>query len=278
MTALLALFALASAADVGSVGAIPPEVLRAAEQSRALPLAERMAAVSEPLLHVPYVSDPLGEGRAPDPDPLARYDAFDCLTFLEEVMALSLSHSPEHAAAIRLDLRYGEHPPEYRYRHHFMELQWIPSAIQRGWVTPISRDFGPVQVYEREVNSATWAAWSSRARFALDDSELPSGTMRLEYLSLKDALAVVDQIPPGTIVMTVREDRSWSPIWISHVGFVVPGDAPTIRHATNTRSTMDTRDQGLAWYLRHLMTYKNWKAVGVALYRPIEAGPLRVLP
>ena len=276
--AALLLPGIALASDVADIGRMPENVRRVAFEARSLPIAERIDAVSAVLLQVPYVSDPLGEGVAPDPDPLVRYDAFDCLTYVEEVLALSMSPDPLHAAEVRLGLRYGENPAEYRYRHHFMELQWIPSALERGWLRQTTQDYGPLQVYERTVDDTTWSTWRSRSRFQMTDEELPHGTMRLEYLSLEDALLAAPDIRPGSVVMTVREDRSWSPIWISHVGFIVPGESPTIRHATNMRSAMETRDQGLEWYIRHLMTYKNWKAVGLAIYEPQDPGPRRLSP
>ncbi len=258
---------------VPPLGHTPVELVEVADSVRNEPIEVRIAAVSEALLQVPYVSDPLGEGQLPDADPLARYDAFDCLTYVEEILALSMAADPAHAAEVRLGLRYGGNTPTYANRHHFMELQWIPQALANGWLRETTATYGRVQVYERQVNAATWAAWSRRSLFELTDEELPTGTMRLEYLSLEDALLVVDQIRPGSVVMTVREDRSWVPIWISHVGFVVPGDEPTIRHATNMRTAMQVRDHGLEWYIRHLMTYKNWKAVGLAIYEPNEIGP-----
>lgn len=255
------------------VGAAPSAVLEVALAARELDLSGRIEAISGALLHVPYVSDPLGEGVLPDADPLVRYDAFDCLTYAEEVLALALAPDPSHAARVRLDLRYGGDAPTYANRHHFMELQWLPSAVARGWLRETTAEYGPVVVFEREVTPATWAAWGGRRRFAMPDEALPVGPMRLEYLTLETALEAVDRIRPGSVIMTVREDRPWVPIWISHVGFAVSGPEPTIRHATNMRSAMETRDHGLAWYLRHLMTYKNWKAVGIAIYEPIDPAP-----
>lgn len=272
--ALLAM-AAAPADDIAEMGRMPDAVRDAAVGAIALPLPERIDAVSRSMLNVPYVNDPLGEGTGPDPDPLVRYDAFDCLTYVEEVLALSLSPDPTHAADVRLSLRYGEHPAEYRYRHHFMEMQWIPAAIDNGWLRETTAEYGPVQTYERTIDGATWDAWRSRSSFQLQDDELPSGVMRLDYLSLDDALAAVDRIRPGSIIMTVREDRSWSPIWISHVSLVVPGEHATLRHASRSRSVMETRDQGFAWYLGTLKAYKNWKAVGIAIYEPIDVGPRR---
>src|SRR5262245_55177664 len=107
-----------------SIGApIPAEVLAVATAVRNRPLPERMGAVSSALLGRPYVSDPMGEGVLPDADPFARYDAFDCLTFAEEVLALTLAPDPVHAAEVRASLRYGDEPRDYVHRRHFMELQ-----------------------------------------------------------------------------------------------------------------------------------------------------------
>ncbi len=262
--------------NVPAIGQMPQAILDVAVGAMHEPLVVRVDVVSAAMLDRPYVNDPLGEGVEPDTDPLVRYDAFDCLTYVEEVLALSLAPDPRHAADVRLSLRYGDNPPEYRYRHHFMELQWIPSAVEKGWLRETTHEYGAVHTYTRDVTPATWSAWRSRSSFSLTDDELPYGTMVLNYLSLEDALAAVEEIRPGSVVMTVREDRSYNPIWISHVSLVVPGERPTIRHASRMRSVMETRDQGLAWYIEQLMTYKNWKAVGIAIYEPVENGPRRI--
>lgn len=261
-----------TAADIGI---LPPDVARVAVDVRDQPLPERIAAVSATLVGVPYISDPLGEGQSPDPDPLVRYDAFDCLTYVEEVLALSLAADPVHAADVRLGLRYGGAAPRYENRHHFMELQWIPAALANGWLRETTHEYGTTDSYHREVTDETWAAWRSRGRFALTDEQLPYGTMHLDYLPLEVALEAAPRIRPGSVVMTVREDRPWMPIWISHVGFVVPGERPTVRHATNMQSAMQVKDHGLEWYIEHLMTYENWKAVGIAVFEPVEVGPRR---
>lgn len=259
------------------VTAIPPEVLQAVEASRHLPLPERMAAVSAPLLGRPYVLDPLGEGRPPDPDPLVRYDAFDCLTFVEEVLALALAGDPLHAAEVRHALRYGDAEPSYVARRHFMELQWIAGNIADGWLVDTTREYGETLRLEREVTAATWAGWSRRGRFAHADHELPVGTMRLDVLPLHVAREVAHTFRPGSLILTVREDRPWVPLWVTHIGFVLPGDPPRVRHATPMRGG-GTVDQGLHWYLGHIEGYAGWKVLGVAVLEPVEQGPRRVVP
>ncbi|MCB9674995.1 MAG: DUF1460 domain-containing protein [Alphaproteobacteria bacterium] len=268
MFGILALYAWAGPGE----STLPEAVREAAVDSRNLPLAERIDRVSESMLGHPYVNDPLGEGRGVDRDPPVRYDAYDCLTFVEEVLALSLGGDPDHAAEVRLALRYDEGEIDYARRNHFMELQWIPHAIARGWVRDTTADYGTPTRMERVVDEATWNAWRSRGKFALTDEELPKGQMQLDVLSLDDAIAAAGRVRPGTLLLTVRADRSWNPIWISHLGIVVPGDTPTVRHATKMGEG-STRDHGLVWYLEHLKTYDKWPAVGVAMLEPVEYGP-----
>ena len=91
--------------------------------------------------------------------------------------------------------------------------------------------------------------------------------------TVEEAKKVVNQIRPGSILLTVREDRPWVPIWVTHVGIViVTEDGPKVRHATKMGSG-GTRDHDLNWYLDHIATYSNWKTLGVSILEPIEPGP-----
>ena len=79
---------------------VPWTSLDSAQQAEVLaglvgrPLPERVVGVSARFLGVPYVVSPLGEGHGQDPDPLFRADAVDCLTFVEQSLALAYSRRP----------------------------------------------------------------------------------------------------------------------------------------------------------------------------------------
>lgn len=266
-----------TAALTNSLGTIPTDMVQLARSVADRPLAERMAVISAAMLGKPYVSDPLGEGVGTDPDPIARYDAFDCLTFAEEVLALALAPDPVHAARIRADLRYGVgQPVDYVHRRHFMELQWIPGVVRDGWMRVSSADYGPVTVLEKEVTPETWTNWRSRKQFAHTDEELPLGTMHLEVLDLDTARQAASKIRPGSVILTVRQDRAGVPLWVTHVSLLVENDEgeAVMRHATKMGAG-GTRDHSLTWYLDHLETYKRWKVQGIAVMEPIEHAPRR---
>ena len=255
------------------LGQTPADILERARSVSHLPLAERMDTVSQSLLGRPYLSDPLGEGAGIDADPFARYDVFDCLTYVEEVLALSLAGDPSHAAGIRTRLRYGDATPTYTSRRHFMELQWIPANIEDGWMRDATADYGETVDLTREWTLAGWQEWGRRNLFHHTDDELPVGKMSLRVLPLETALQVADQIRPGSILLTVREDRPWVPLWVTHVGLVFHDEGkPVVRHATKMGQGL-VRDHSLIWYLEHIGTYSNWKTLGVAILEPIPMGP-----
>jgi hypothetical protein len=268
---LVALIRSASSAPPPPEALVPPEVVAAATRTTGQPIADRMAAVSAALLGRPYVHDPLGEGVPPDADPYFRYDVFDCLTFVEEVLSFSIAPEPSGAAVVRDALRYGDAPRDYRHRRHFMELQWIPGVVGDGWLRDTTSTYGRTVALDKEVTAATWAGWASRKRFALADADLPVGPMHLDVLPLEEARKVQGSIRPGSLILTVHTDRPAVPAWVFHVSLLVPGPsgAPVLRHATKIGDG-GTRDHGFAWYLDHIGTYEKWEVLGIAVLEPIE--------
>lgn len=261
------------------VGAAPDELRAVAAAVRGRPLPERMSAVSAVLLGRPYVNDPMGEGAGHDPDPLARYDQFDCLTFAEEVLSFALAADPVDAARVRDALRYGAGPLDYAHRRHFMELQWIPGNVADGWLVATTAEYGAVTTLHKTVTAETWRGWGPRKGFALTDAELPSGEMTLDVLPLDEALRVADTVRPGSLVLTVRTDRAGVPLWTTHVSLLVEDEQGkvVIRHATKIGNG-GTRDHDFRWYLEHLKTYR-WPVLGVAILEPVDQGPrLSALP
>ena len=260
------------------VTTMPPEVKQAVEDTAQAPLAARMETISRAMVGQPYVLDPLGEGEVPDADPMVRYDAFDCLTFVEEVVALSMGETSAETDQIRQTLRYGSRSPKYIHRHHLMALQWLPSAQRNGWLVDRTAALGETHSMDRDITLETWAAWSQRAQFHHRDEELPLGHARLTVLPVERAREVMHQIPHGSLLLTVREDRSYRPVWVSHVGLVFHIDGTTyVRHATKLGEDQ-VKDHDLGWYLEHLKSYTHLPVAGVAVWEFVDADTPEKLP
>jgi hypothetical protein len=257
-------------------GGMPEALIRAAQDAANQPLAERMAAVSLPLMGRPYVIDGHGEGAGHDLDPPARYDAFDCVTFLEEVLALTLAPDPISTPGVRQALRYKDGVARFANRNHFWLQQWIPNNIEAGFLRDITADLGETHVITKRVTPAIWQGWWGTQGFALRPDEFPSGRYSLSVLSLDAAAGAVDKIPPGAIIVTVRRPKPWKPIVVSHVGFVLPprNGKAMMRHATKMAGG-GVKDHSLAWYIDHIRWYDKRPVEGITVLMPLEQGPRR---
>ena len=79
--------------ESGDISTVPVEVQEAQAASWSEPLGVRMKLITESLLGKPYLLNGIGEMQVPDPDPLVRYDAFDCLTFVEEAISFARNNA-----------------------------------------------------------------------------------------------------------------------------------------------------------------------------------------
>lgn len=256
-------------------GVVPPELIAIAREVRNEPLGERMRAVSEPLKGRPYLEGGTGEGVAPDDDPPVRYDAFDCLTLVEEVLALTLGPDPSSAPDIRNALRYADGEQTYSARNHFMLQEWVPHNLENGLLVDITAEVGETHLVQKEVGASTWRHWKRRSLFALADDRLPHGTFQLQVLSLGAAAEALDRIPDGALLLTVRQNRPSVPIVVTHLGFKIPStpEIPLMRHATKMGEEPRVRDDRLRWYVEHLRWYANWPVEGITVLMPQELGP-----
>jgi D-alanyl-D-alanine carboxypeptidase/D-alanyl-D-alanine-endopeptidase (penicillin-binding protein 4) len=88
---------------------------------------DRLKFYSHALLERPYFLGPTGEGRFGriEPAPLLDLDRFDCVTYIESAMALSLSAQPRDMLPRILGLRYGSDTVDYPTRNHYFVEDWL---------------------------------------------------------------------------------------------------------------------------------------------------------
>jgi len=256
----------------------PADLVERVRQHADLPLPQRMRAISDPWVGTTnYLLGALGEAGGIDQDPVTRYDAFDCLTFVEEVMALALSPDPARAHEVRMGIRYRNGDPwTYENRRHFMLAEWIPGSIDEGWTADITATLPGAEPRTKTVTAETWAGWRQRPSFPLTDERLPVGTLSFHVLPLDAAEHALDQIPDGALVFTVRALWDHLPIAVTHVGIKVPAERPTLRHASRLGTRKGVKDTSLAWYTEHQRSYEHWPVEGYIVLMPLEQGPRRI--
>lgn len=123
--------------------------------------AERVDSASRSFLGAPYEDAPLGEGgRDPyDHGPLYRFDAFDCTTYVETVLALAASRQASEFLTKLNRIRYQGAKPRFVARNHFPCIDWIPHNERLGVVRDITTEVGAQWGTERTnatVNKRGW--------------------------------------------------------------------------------------------------------------------------
>ncbi len=234
-----------------------------------LPFLDRVVAASGRFLGTPYVESPLGEGEGPDPDPKERYDAVDCLTFVEESLALSAARKAEEIPGLLSEIRYGSEPT-YEDRNHLMEAEWIPNNAKKGFVRDVTARYAGADVEwtQKVVTKKTWTSASSRA-LGLPEARQLTGTFRFPILPLAKVMAHARGFPSGTILLVVREDLALKATRITHLGFVVQKRHRTyLRHAARNGYAR-VIDEDLETFLGRNSRYAKWRVSGVALLEPL---------
>ena len=232
----------------------------------ARPLSDRLESVSAKFLGTAYVASPLGEGKGKDPDPLVRYDAVDCLTFVEEAIALSLATSPEGVVPLLTRIRYESESPDYETRNHVMEAQWLPSNLKKGFLKDITRMVGGEQTVrvKKSLDDVAWSS-SSGASLGLSKEGQRHGDFEWDLIPATAAQERLKAAASGTLVVVVRADRPKMVTRISHVGFLIHKTSGLfLRHAS--RSFGKVVDEPLANYLGRNLAYAKWTVEGVSLF------------
>jgi hypothetical protein len=232
-------------------------------------LAERLIEVTEPFVGAPYALSALGEGpgATPDPDPLIRYDAFDCTTFVETAMALTLAQDLEEAKRLLEVLRYREARIDYLHRRHFPEAEWIPELVRLGFLEDVTRKVGgsEVVVESKLLNAEVWRRNKNDKVPTLPPERIPSGTFSLDVWPLAKARAGQEKIPVGAVLHVVRVDFKTVPVRVSHQGLVIEkGGKRYLRHAAD-RMYHAVVDEPLDRFFHRMEQYGKWPVAGVHL-------------
>ena len=221
---------------------------------------QRLERISRTYLSVPYKLDCLGEGKAPDADPLFTRKYADCQTLVEQVLVEAVQpYVGGRDAAIRL-IRYRGGEVSLANRYHYC----VPDWLEHPW---------PARDVTGEVGSGhTRSTTRTIDRAALlhgrglsgPEAELPVETVRTAYIPRADAPAVLKRIPDGSIIVFVLNRND---IVAGHLGFVfVKHGVPVLRQASQTQHKVI--DEPLLAYLERAPK----RFIGIQVLQPDVAG------
>lgn len=168
-----------------------------------------------------YVNNPLGEGRAPDSDPLIRDDAFDCTTFVETVLA--------HGDVDTLNkIRYKNGEIDFINRNHFIETDWLPN--NSNIVKNVSAQYGQTALRHVVINRAAWLR-----RMHNIDSDTAVVATDIEYIPYDNITTLKTDRPMIVLFIvgnTGKSDIIGTDLAVVHMGFLMPNGM--LRHASST--------------------------------------------
>ena len=149
-------------------------------------LAEKVERLSRPFVGTSYAFSPLGEGSGIDPDPRLRWDQVDCLTFVETSIALTEAPTFDQLLPVLDDIRYATVPPAFNRRNHFVESQWVPNNVTKGYIRSIARDIAgdATLTVTKAFGPELWRKDRHPDGLQLEPQDIPSGTFSLDVVPL----------------------------------------------------------------------------------------------
>jgi hypothetical protein len=168
-------------------------------------------------LNVKYQINPLGEEKFPDTDPLIRFDAFDCTTFVETVLA---NGDKEKLTKIR----YKDGKVDFINRNHFMETDWIPNNKFEN----VSHLYGKTNIRHIVIDKKSWVKHVYNTDINFDKQSAD-----IEYIPYENLSKIDIQTP--LIVLFIHDgdgfyNKIGTDLAIIHMGFLLPGNI--LRHAS----------------------------------------------
>ena len=181
-------------------------------------LDRRLERLSGHLVDRPYLVNPLCGSPTQQEKLVSRVDGFDCVTFIESVVALAGSSTPEEFEPRLTALRYHLGRVQWLERNHYMSL-WLDRNVESGAVAPV--------LPER------WETESS-VRNLCCLAGFPGVERHLAYLPLDRIEELFEAARSGDVVCFVS---TRSDLDTYHVGLLVVRPAPVpplIRHASRS--------------------------------------------
>jgi cell wall-associated NlpC family hydrolase len=179
-------------------------------------LGERIDRLSARLLGRPYRIKPLGGGPGVPEVLRASLAGFDCVTFVETVLALAQARDAADFTRVLRRLRYKGGRPAWSARNHYM-TGWAKENAARGLVRDLTR--GPGTVRKERVLSVV--------------PGLPPERVRFRCFPKKRLLRLTGRMATGDIVLFASTRRDLD---VFHAGLLVKRDGEVrLRHATRSQ-------------------------------------------
>jgi cell wall-associated NlpC family hydrolase len=204
--------------------------------------AGRIDVISRHFLGRPYKPNPL-IGTADTPEVFAAsLDGFDCVTYIETVVALYRSFSVDDFTNWLRKIRYDRGLIQWARRNHYM-TSWIRNNVREGIISPLSMPAVPTVSRERILNVVPGLS--------------PRRT-RLKCVPKRSVLRLQQFLQTGDLIFFASTRKHLD---VFHAGIIVrDGKRVLMRHASRSKGFVV--EQELSEFL------KSNRMAGVIVMRP----------
>jgi len=207
--------------------------------------ADRIDLISRRLLGRPYQPNPL-IGSADTAEVFtAALDGFDCVTYLETILALARAANVDDFTRWLRKIRYEQGHVSWRRRNHYMTL-WIRNNVRQGIISPVAMPTVPTISRERVLNVV---------------SGLDARRTRVKCIPKSAATRLEAYLQTGDLMFFASTRTNLD---VFHAGIIVGnGERVLMRHASRSHGAVV--EQGLREFL------KENRMAGVIVMRPQAA-------
>lgn len=111
----------------------------------------RIEVLSHRFLGYSYKPNPLiGSADAPEVF-TAHFDGFDCVTYIETILALARASNVDHFVTSLRNIRYEQGRVQWERRNHYMTV-WLRNNMREGIIRPVAMRTVPLVSRERVLN------------------------------------------------------------------------------------------------------------------------------
>jgi len=212
------------------------------ESKHELTISGRMDAFSRDFLGHPYKSNPLIGSAEMAEVFTAALDGFDCVTYIETVLALARACNVDDFTEWLREIRYERGRIEWERRNHYIAL-WIRNNVREEIVKPVSMPNVPIVRRERILNVVPGLA---------------AQRIRLKFLPKAAAPRLERHLQTGDLIFFASTLKHLD---VFHAGIIVRDEKKvSLRHASRSQGFIV--EQELAEFL------KANRMAGVIVVRP----------
>jgi hypothetical protein len=225
------------------------------------PLIQRIHYFSEAAIGTPYKLYVLGEGPNSDydKDPLIDLTQADCVTFVEQTLALAISNNYDDLLPTLLKIRYKNSEVHLKTRNHFIFADWLPN---NSWIVEdVTKEIGGNLC--KPLTRISNRHWLLRKMGCQDTSNvIEATTVTFNYVPKQNLNKVLDKIHSGDIAALISGDPD---IDVFHMGFIIKKNNGEIVFRNAQKWAKQVMDEPIETQIQRQLKFKN--RVGMAFFR-----------